>query len=310
MSDTALSGSLVDTTFDALGTTVRVVTTHRLADAADAVRAELAEIDRACSRFRADSDLSRVNDAAGGLVGVGALFLRALRVALAAAEETDGVVDPTIGEALRVLGYDRDFGDVERVGPPQIRVGSVPGWRVVDIDAAGSRVRVPVGVRLDLGATAKGLAADRAAQRASRACHAGVLVSIGGDIAIAGDPQPEGWLVGVADSHSTPFADADQAVVLWGGGLATSSVTVRRWQRGDQMHHHLVDPSTGSSATSPWRTVSVAAANCVDANVASTAAIVLGERAASWLIDRGQPARLVAVDGSVLCLNGWPVAEC
>ncbi|MEO5900158.1 MAG: FAD:protein FMN transferase, partial [Ilumatobacteraceae bacterium] len=149
-------------------------------------------------------------------------------------------------------------------------------------------------------------AADRAAHHASRACAGGVLVSLGGDIAVAGAAPAEGWLIGVADSHRTAFADADQAVVLWAGGLATSSVTARTWQRGDAVVHHVVDPTTGGSASGPWRTVTAAAPTCVEANVSSTGAIALGERAARWLIERGHPARLVAVNGVVLRLNGWP----
>ena len=301
--------ALAEATFAALGTTVHVVTGGDLDAAVAGVRAELDEIDRACSRFRADSDLSRVNDAAGTFVGVGATFLRALRVALDAAAATDGAVDPTVGEALRVLGYDRDFAAMDRCGPPLLRVGPVPGWQVVDVDPARGRVRVPAGVRLDLGATAKGLAADRAAVRASRAAAAGCLVGVGGDIAVAGDAPPEGWLVGVADSHRTPFEDADEAVLLWSGGVATSSVTVRCWQRGGEVRHHLVDPATGTSTTGPWRTVTVAAPSCVEANIGSTAGIVLGERGAPWLVRRGHPARLVAVNGAVLRLNGWPEEE-
>jgi thiamine biosynthesis lipoprotein len=293
-------------TFEALGTTAYVATTADLSAAVAAVRDELAEIDVACSRFRADSDLSRVNAAAGTFVTVGPAFLRALHVALEAAATTGGAVDPTVGGALRVLGYDRDFAVVPSEGPPVMHVGRVPGWQVVDIDASTSRVRVPTGVLLDLGATAKGLAADRAAAGASRACGGGALVSLGGDIAVAGDAPQDGWLVGVADSHRVRFADADQAVALWSGGLATSSTTQRAWQRGGERLHHLIDPATGGCTDGPWRTVTVAAASCVDANVSSTAAIVLGTRAAAWLTGRGHPARLVGTDGSVVRLNGWP----
>ena len=123
---------------------------------------------------------------------------------------------------------------------------------------------------------------------------------------MAGASPATGWLIGVADSHRTAFADADQAVVLWSGGLATSSVTARTWRRGDAVVHHLVDPATGGPAAGPWRTVTVAAPTCVEANVSSTGAIVLGDAAAHWLIERGHPARLVAVNGVVLRLNGWP----
>ncbi len=296
-------------TFEALGTTAYVAAAADLPAAVAAVRDELAEIDASCSRFRADSDLSRVNAAAGTFVHVGGPFLRALRVAMQAAAATDGAVDPTVGHALRVLGYDRDFTVLPAEGPLVVRVGPVPGWRIVDIDGAASSVRVPSGVSLDLGATAKALAADRAAAGASRACASGVLVSLGGDIAVAGKAPPGGWLVGVADSHRVRFADADQAVALWSGGLATSSITQRAWRRGGEHLHHLIDPATGECTAGPWRTVTVAAPSCVDANVGSTAAIVLGSGAEAWLVGRGHPARLVGIDGSVLRLNGWPEAD-
>jgi FAD:protein FMN transferase len=81
---------------------------------------------------------------------------------------------------------------------------------------------------------------------------------------------------------------------------------VRRWMRGDRVVHHVVDPATGLSAEEHWRTVSVTAATCVDANIASTAALVMGARAAQWLHDRGLPARLVAPDGTVTRVGGWP----
>jgi thiamine biosynthesis lipoprotein len=294
------------TVFTALGTTAQIMSTGDHQAACRAAMVEIDAVDRACSRFRPDSDLSRVNAGAGAWVDVDRLFLRALRVGLDAAAASDGAVDPTVGDAVRVLGYDRDFSSVAPVGPPIIVTSRVPGWRVVDIDARQCRVRVPAAVRLDLGATAKGLAADQAAQSASRAAGGGVLVSLGGDIAVAGEPPDEGWLVGVADSHRTAFDDADAAVVLWAGGLATSSVAVRTWQRGDAVVHHLVDPATGAAADGRWRTVTVAAPSCVEANIGSTGAIVLGDRAEPWLIERGQPARLVARDGLVLRLNGWP----
>ena len=232
----------------------------------------------ACSRFRPDSDLSLVNAAPGRWIGVGRLFVCALRVALDAASSSGGAVDPTIGQAVRLLGYDVDFDSV-RDGPPVLTAALVPGWRAVEIDAAGGRVRIPHGVQLDLGATAKALAADRAAEHASRASGGGVLVSLGGDIAVAGPPPLGGWLVGVADSHRTALADADQTVLLWTGGLATSSTTVRRWRRGDEFVHHLVDPATGRSTSGPWRTVTVAAPSCLEANIGSTGAVVMGDRA-------------------------------
>jgi len=95
-------------------------------------------------------------------------------------------------------------------------------------------------------------------------------------------------------------------VAIETGALATSSTTVRRWRRGDRILHHLVDPRTGGPVVSPWRTASVVAASCVDANTAATAAIVLGDSAIAWLDAAGLAARLVAEDGSITRVGGWP----
>jgi thiamine biosynthesis lipoprotein len=251
----------------------------------------------------------RLNAAGGRWVHVGPALLEALTVALRAAALTDGAVDPTIGEALVLAGYDRDFagGLTERGGTVTVR--RAPGWRAVDLDAGRRRVRLPAGVRLDLGASAKALAADRAAAAALAAgagATPGALVNLGGDIALAGEPPPGGWRVKVTDDHRAgPEADGP-VVRLSTGGLATSSTTVRRWGRDA---HHIIDPVTGAPARSPWRTVSVAAATCVDANTAATAAIVRGHDAPAWLAERALPARLVAHDGSVRTVAGWPAEE-
>jgi thiamine biosynthesis lipoprotein len=289
----------------ALGTTAAVVVEDAAAlDAARrAVVSELEAIDRAASRFRADSELVRVNDRAGRWTSVGPLLAEAVAAALRAAELTDGAVDPTVGAALVLAGYDRDFAAGLRE-PDAVGFRRVSGWRTVALDPARGRVRVARGTRLDLGATAKALAADRAARTAAGACGTGVLVNLGGDIAIAGAAPEGGWPVHVTDDHRAGPAAPGQIVVLRAGGLATSSTTVRRWGAGS---HHLIDPRTGRPALSRWRTVSVAAASCVDANIASTASIVRGEDAPSWLAGCGLPARLVDHDGRVEALAGWPV---
>jgi len=294
--------------FRALGTgcTVLVTDPAQLDRAVDAVRAELTDIDLACSRFRPDSELEKVNANTGAAVEVGPLLVDAVLVALRAAELTDGDVDPTVGEALRVLGYDRDFNALPKDGEAVATLVHVPGWQLIRVDRQRSTVRVPKGVRLDLGATAKALAADRASTRAAAVAGCGVLVSLGGDLAVAGPPPPRGWAVRVTDDHAAaPDADG-QTVLVESGGLATSSTTVRRWARGGEDLHHVVDPRTGRPADEVWRTVSVAAASCVDANIASTAAIIKGEAAPAWLESLGLPARLVLPEGSVVRVGGWP----
>jgi len=286
----------------ALGTTASVYVTdaNALEPARAAVEQELDAIDRACSRFRDDSDLMRANARAGHPAPVGPLLAEAIAVALRAARLTGGMVDPTIGEALVLAGYDRDFAQLRPTTGP-LRAVRVPGWHAVKLDREHALLTLPCGVRLDLGATAKALAADRAAAAAARGADgAGVLVNLGGDIAVAGAAPAQGWTVGVGDDHR---GLADQTLTIRGGGLATSSTVVRCWGPG---RHHIIDPRTGIPAGPHWRTASVAAASCVDANTASTAAIVLGPSAPAWLAERDLPARLVARDGAVTIVGSWP----
>jgi thiamine biosynthesis lipoprotein ApbE len=295
----------------ALGTSVVVAVTDRdsLHAACAAVAAEIDALDSACSRFRTDSDLAKLNAANGMPVMVTPLLAEAIRVALRAARLTEGDVDPTVGASMEAIGYDADFSMVAR-GSDSLDVRHRPatGWTGVEITDVPAIVTLPAGASLDLGATAKALGADRAAAAAHAAIGSGVLVSLGGDIAVAGEPPAGGWPVRVTDDHAAAAGAPGQSITLHTGGLATSSSTVRHWRRGGVVMHHIVDPRTGAPAQSPYRTVSVAAATCVDANTASTAAMVRGTRAPDWLESSGLPARLVTHDGMVLHLNRWPVA--
>jgi thiamine biosynthesis lipoprotein len=253
----------------------------------------------------------RLAGARGRTVHASPLLLEAVREAIRAARSTGGLVDPTVGRTLRLAGYDATFRVVAARDGENFRARFVaaPGWETIELDEAAGTIRVPDGVELDLGATAKALAADRCARSAADAAGCGVLVALGGDVAVAGLPPTDGWPVGIADDHAVAAADAVATVSIGSGGLATSSTTVRRWRSGARLLHHLVDPRTGRPADSCWRTVSVAAASCLDANIASTAAIVLGESAPRWLGERGLPARLVLRDGRVVRTGGWPAEE-
>jgi thiamine biosynthesis lipoprotein len=297
------------TGWPALGTTavVGVTSADALPAARRAVAGVLDAIDRACSRFRDDSEIARVNAAGGAPVRVSPIFIHAARCALRAARITGGDLDPTIGASMRAVGYDRDFAAI-RAGAP-VRFTRAAGWRCVTLDDARGVVRVPAGVQLDFGATAKALAADLAAASAGAIVDGGVLVSLGGDIALAGDAPAGGWPVRVTDDSAADLDAPGQTIALRSGGLATSSTTVRRWRGGDGDVHHILDPSTGAPAPERWRTVSVAAATCVDANIASTTAIIRGERAPDWLAAAGLPSRLVGADGAVVLAAGWPVDE-
>jgi thiamine biosynthesis lipoprotein len=298
--------------FPALGTTATIAVDvddpDVLAAARDATDAEIAACDQACSRFRDDSDLSRLNGAGGQTIEVSSRLIDDLTAALRAAELTDGVVDPTVGKALIGLGYDRDFSLVAPGShqPHTVAFAPVPGWRSLHVDRRRRRAQVSAGVVVDLGATAKARCADLAATAAAAATGHGVLVSLGGDLAAAGAAPAGGWNVRVTDATSPAAGAPGQTIEILTGGLATSGVTVRTWRRGRVDVHHVIDPRTGSPATVVWRTATVAAATCIDANIASTAAIVLGPDAPAWLEARRLPARLVSADGTVVRLAGWP----
>jgi thiamine biosynthesis lipoprotein len=309
-----------------------------LAAASNLLRDDIAALDLACSRFRTDSELVAVGNVARGASGpvtvaVSPLLAEAVAVSLRAARLTDGDVDPTVGGTLAALGYDRDFGelaksrvatapdhaDISRGGDPAdppghaatggVGVRVIPGWRSVSVDVAAWRLTVPAGVQLDLGATVKGWAADRSASRIAERLGCGVLVSLGGDTAVAGAAPDGGWRIRVQDRTGLPDAMPDgpsQVVAIRDGGLATSSTAARRWHHGGDVVHHILDPRTGLPAAPVWRTVSVAAATCADANTAATAAIIRGHQAPAWLTSLQLPARLVSTNGTVHTIANWP----
>lgn len=279
-----------------------------LACAQRAVQDVIEAFDRTCSRFRDDAEIAGLPRASGEAVAVSDLLFDAVQASLRAARLTGGDVDPTLGRVMRALGYDRDYAMLDGRGPARVRMVVVPGWQAVTVDEVARTIRVPRGVELDLGATAKALAADRAAAAVHAATGAGALVSLGGDIAIAGPAPEAGWRVRVTDDHRSGPEAPGQWITLHDGGLATSSTRVRRWQTDAGEAHHLIDPATGRPARGEWRTVSVCAVSCLDANIASTAAIIRGARAVPWLEANALPSRLVSQAGRVLHLAGWPDA--
>jgi len=316
----ARAAELQTDTWAALGTTVVV----RYAGPPDsavaaAVRAEVEAIDAAASRFRPDSELTAINALGrrgGGMLGASRLLAEAVRLAIRAADVSDGAVDPTLGAPLVSLGYDRDFSELDAVSsdapppaPPArlvVQHRRASRWQEIDVLDDPPRIAVPAGVALDLGATAKALAADRAARAAHDVAGAGVLVALGGDIATCGPAPAAGWGIHVTDDHRDGPGAPGQTVAIRCGGLATSSIATRRWMHDGQSMHHILDPVSGLPARGPWRTVSVAAATCADANIAATAAIVMGEDAPVWLARHSLPARLVTLDGTVQTQGGWP----
>jgi len=265
----------------------------------------LDDVDRTCSRFRQDSDLVRANLGAGSWTEVDPILVQAMD----AAAQTDGVVDPTLGHAMDAVGYDRDIALV-RAGstcatavPVPARVGA---WQEILLDPAGA-VRVPAGCALDLGATAKAWAADLIVDVIAAESNSTVVISLGGDVAVACRGEQRGWPVAI--SEIVDDRAGAEIVHLPYGGLASSSTSARRWVRGGVIQHHLLDPLTGEPTRGPWRTVTATGATCLAANTASTAAIVLGDRAVGWLTDRDIPARLVDTEGRIVRTDRWPEPE-
>jgi thiamine biosynthesis lipoprotein len=320
--------------FEVFGTTAVLIVTRPavLARARAIVDAELAAVDQACSRFRPDSELCALNAAPGELIEISGLFAELINRALEAAELTDGAVTPTCGQALVAAGYDRDLatvlarGDTASPGTPPSGDtpdpdgpdpdgpepdgidGTVPSWRDVWLDPVRHLARLAPGVELDLGSTAKAWSADHCAALVARRLRCGALVSLGGDVAVAGPPPGDGWHVRATDDHAAPDDAAGQTVTIRFGGLATSSTAVRTWTSAGRTRHHIIDPTTGEPANSCWRTVSVAAGTCLHANIASTASIIKGQAAIDWLTQATLPARLVSLAGAVTTTPGWPSA--
>ncbi len=302
--------ALTTRSFRAIGTTAAVVLQDAAAaDAAERLLAgELEAIDLACSRFRDDSELQMVHAHAGSTVAVSELLFEALCVAVDAAERTSGAVDPTIGNAIAALGYDADLDEVRARPPaPPQALGHVAGYLHVQLNPVNRTVRIPRGVRLDLGSTAKALAADRAAARIAGRIGSGVLVSLGGDVAVAGAPPAGGWAVGIARESSASAGEVDQVVAITHGGLASSATGVRSWRAGERSVHHILDPLTGDCVEPYWVLVSATGNSCVEANLVTTAAIVWGPQALGRLASFGQSVRLVRSDGEVFSVNGWPL---
>lgn len=242
------------------------------------------ERDAVFSRFRRGSELNRVNASSGHAVVVSKLFASALESALEAAAETDGLVDPTLGAAIEAAGYSCDFTELEP-DPRPAEAGAMGSWQRVRL--AGTLLRVDPGVSLDLNGVVKALAVDDALALLGE----GGLVSAGGDLAARGEVD-----VGLPGGS---------AVRLVRGGLATSGTVSRRWMRGGELQHHLIDPRTGRPARSPWSQVTVCGRTCLDADTAAKAAFLLGEDGPAWLEERALPGRFVTIGGEVVVTESW-----
>ncbi|MBM3678466.1 MAG: FAD:protein FMN transferase [Actinobacteria bacterium] len=282
------------TSFEAMGTTFELLLDVEngidVSPSFNAVEREVRRLERILSRFDEGSELSRLNRA--GTLEVGPELVEIVGRALAARTETDGRFDPTVHDALVAAGYDRPFAEIP-ADQPATGADSCACGGAVRVDVASGRVDLEPGVRLDLGAIAKGWTADRVLP--ILAAHGPALVNAGGDVAACGRT----WPIRIE-------AAGDLTVAIECGGLATSGVDRRRWRTGGTERHHLIDPRTGTSAATDLLTVTAAAETAADAEVLATSLYLAGsiERAAAEADARSFPAVLVARDGDVVQAGG------
>jgi FAD:protein FMN transferase len=292
--------------FAAMGTTVSVVTEAEATGAGDAVERLFAEWEQCLSRFRPDSDLSRLNARAGKPATVRPLLFDVLSAALRAARATAGLYDPTLLRTLERLGYDRSF-ELLAQGASETPTGTshaLGGWRGIELDPRTRTVTLPAGVGVELGGIAKGMAVDAAIERLRSLGARAAMVSAGGDLRVHGLPEGmASWPIAV-DGGAGPLT-----VALTHGALATSGIAKRRWRQGTAERHHLLDPRDGKPSRSGLWSVTVAAATCGQAEVGAKTAFILGPRAGIEFLERkGLAGLLVGRFGASWRCGSWPVA--
>jgi thiamine biosynthesis lipoprotein len=289
-----------------MGSEIHLLTPTRSAgEAAQAVEGLFEEWESALSRFRPESELSRLNARAGTAVTVGPILLAAIEASLEAARATGGLFDPTLRDELVRLGYDRSFEEVGDAPAASGRPRGGGAWRSTVVDRSAGTVALPAGSGLDVGGIAKGMAVDASLELLRSLGIETALVSAGGDLAVLGlPPGARAWGVLVGN-------DPERRVVpLVRGALATSGITKRHWRQGDVQRHHLVDPKTGEPAATGLREVTVAGGSCRVAEVGATAAFVAGPRVGPALLGRlGLAGLLVTEAGAQIRAGRWPAGD-
>ena len=257
------------------------------------------------SRFREDSELSRLNARAGESVRVSRMLFEAVEAAVGAAQETGGLFDPTMLHQIRGLGYDRTFNAIDPASTRQYRPVLGGAWREVRLDPRRRTVQLPEGAGLDLGGIAKGMAVDAALAGLRKAGAACAAVNAGGDLAVTDPPRGyASWPIEI-ETNREPCL-----VSLAGGALATSSVGRRRWQEGAMERHHLLDPASGLPVDNEVWSATATARSCRDAEVAAKAALLLGEGDGTGFLERRQmPGLLVLKDGRQVLIGSWAPIE-
>ncbi len=289
--------TLHDLTFDAMGCEVRVLVGEPLpgsppaSDAAERSRSFIADFEAALSRFRADSELTSLNEDPRPEVSASPLLRDAVRAGLWAAERTGGLVDPTLLDAIVAAGYSQSrageepvpLADALALAPERhpARPRRTAEWRLIEVDDEAGTIRRPPGVGFDTGGSGKGLAADLLAERLRG--YSRYVVDCGGDVRVGGfalqlDPFP---------IHARHPVDDEAAAIFYvsTGGIASSGIDTRVWRRDDgSFAHHLLDPSTGEPAWTGLVGVTALGADALEAETLSKAALLSGPNAARELL--------------------------
>jgi thiamine biosynthesis lipoprotein len=293
--------------------TVTVTDARALASARRLVARHVASIEAVASRFRRGAEVHQLYRAGGRAISVSPLLADLISAALITAERTGGDVDPTVSSALNAAGgRSAERGQTHLVPVCSTRTGvrPAPGWQQVHLH--GRRLQVPAGTTLDLTATAKAVACDRAAARVADRLGVGALVQLGGDVATAGPAPQDGWTVRIRSRDGRL-----QCLVALppGAAIATSYLTAcdeanaEALRQGRTAGVHVIDPRTGRPPEPVWQQVSALGFSCLEATAYTTAALVRGTTARAWLSQLWVPARLMTVGGDVLTVGPWESHE-
>jgi FAD:protein FMN transferase len=251
------------------------------------------------TRFVDTSELAQLNRASGNWFHVSVDLFELLSETRELFDQTEGLFDPTILDALENAGYDKSMDLIRSEGasaPRESSTYSRPDFRLVQFDPVARAVYLPPSMRLDLGGIAKGWITEQAAQILTENVKAGA-VDAGGDMYIIGQPEGEGaWRVALEDPRD---AEQDLAILRLGpGAIATSSITRRRWQQGNVTRHHLIDPRTGASAESDWLSVTVAAPHATVAEAFAKSLLIAGPQESARVASRRNDIAFIAVNQS------------
>ena len=307
--------TLHDVSFRAMGCDIRVIIGPPLdpslpsaeAAAADA-QLWLADFDQRLSRFRPDSELCALNADPRSEVPASSLLRTAVSAGLWAAEQTDGLVDPTLVDELEAAGYATSRADAvpaplaEALGAAPPRRPASPNaaapWRNIKVDDEAGMIRRPAGLRLDTGGVGKGLAADALAHRL--AGYSQVAIDCAGDVRVSGPAAHDAPFL-VEIEHPLTHERA-HSLLLPEGAIATSGIGSRIWRTPSAFAHHLIDPSTGEPAWTGLIAATALGRTALEAETLSKAALLSGPAGARRILRRMGGA-IVRDDGELELLG-------